>query len=91
MNKLYFRQILNKILKIFSYFFIVLFIMNLYNLFFGSPILFDSLDINTINDINSINEEANNISKENNTNNENSESLGVYYVKNETLVNKTKR
>lgn len=86
MKKLFFRLILNKILKTFSYFFIVLFIMNLYNLIFGSPILFDSMDITSINDIN---EEANNTPKENYTKDDNSSR--VYYVRNETLFNKTKR
>jgi hypothetical protein len=60
--------------------------MNLYNLIFGSPILFDSMDITSINDIN---EEANNTPKENYTKDDNSSR--VYYVRNETLFNKTKR
>jgi len=83
MKKLNFYFILNKVLKIFSYFFIVLFIKNLYNLIFGSPILFDSID-----DINHIYEETHEIPKEKN---DNFKDMPIYYIKNETFINKTKR
>jgi hypothetical protein len=82
----YFYLILNKVLKIFSYFFVVLFILNLYNLIFGSPILCDS-----INEINYIHEDSNDIPNESNPKDENSKVLPIYSAKNETFTNKTKK
>jgi hypothetical protein len=57
--------------------------MNLYNLIFGSPILFDSSV-----EINSINAEIPEIPKEKNNN---IKDIPICYVKNETFTNKTKR
>jgi hypothetical protein len=77
----YFNLILKRVLKLFGYFFVALFIMNLYNLIFGSPMLFDSFD-----EIHSIHEETNDIPNENN-----SKVLLIYPAKNETFANKTKK
>ncbi len=93
MIKTYIYTIIDNLFKLWSYFSIALLLINLFSLFFGSPILLDSIDnISNISNENLLEQNDKSISNENLLEqNDKNINTPVIFLEKKNILNKTKR